>query len=108
VWETRLDVEVAALEGVVFPIADRRGVLLVVAQVVARQLVGQALQFLDGLGFGEVGDGDLGHGRIRRLENGGRLAGGGQRREPPPALWATSPREGRIDAPPLGELSRSD
>jgi hypothetical protein len=75
VGEAFLDVEVAALEGVVVAVGDRRGVLLVIAQVVAGQFVGQALQLLDGLGFGEVGDGDLGHGRIRRLENGGRLAG---------------------------------
>jgi hypothetical protein len=62
VREAGLDVEVAALEGVVVAVADRGGVLLVIGQVVGRQLVGQALQFLDGLGFGEVGDGDLRHG----------------------------------------------
>jgi hypothetical protein len=75
--EAGLDVQVAALEGVVLGVGDRRGVLLVIAQVVGGQLVGQPRQLGIGLVLGEVGDGDLGHGRIRRLGNGGRLAGGG-------------------------------
>jgi hypothetical protein len=57
-----LDVEIAALERVVFAVADRGGVLLVIGQVVRRQVVSQALQLLDGLGFGKVGGGDKGHG----------------------------------------------
>jgi hypothetical protein len=59
--KVRLDLFVTTLERVVLGVADRRGVMLVIAQVMPGQFVGEPLKLDGGFGFGEVGDGDHGH-----------------------------------------------
>ncbi len=55
--EARLDRGVAPLQRVIVGVADRGRVVLVVADVVGRDLVRQAGEFVCGLGFGQVFDG---------------------------------------------------
>jgi hypothetical protein len=56
VREAGLDLQVAPLERVVVRVGDRGIVLLVIADVVPGDLVGQAGQLVGGFSFGEVGD----------------------------------------------------
>ena len=54
--ETRLDGAVASLEGVIISIRNARRLVLKVANVVRRDLIGEAREFGGGLHFGKVGD----------------------------------------------------
>ena len=55
VGKARLDIVVAALEGVIVGVADRGRVVLMIGDVVRGHGVGQARQFLDGFRLGQVG-----------------------------------------------------
>jgi hypothetical protein len=56
VRESVLDLQVPPLQRVVVAVRDRGGVLLVIAKVVRRQLVGERSQLLGGFGLRQVGD----------------------------------------------------